>query len=210
MNLTDNIILITDGIRLDVQNLTDIEAFVFCIREQFPKLNVLINNAGISKPEDLTSGLSDVSVMQSIIKTNIVGVLHLTVLLLPTLKQQPHSIIITTTSDLAFVPISPYPTYCATKAFLHSWLQSPRVQLRETCVDVLELIPTYVQTELGGAIQANDPAAMPLADFIAEVMQIFSTPNPPHSEILVERSKAYRFAERNGDYEQVFASRNHQ
>lgn len=62
-------------------------------------------------------------------------------------------------------------------------------------MEVLELAPTYVQTELGGASQATDPAAMPLADFIAEVMQILSTPNPPHGEILVERSKAYRAAD---------------
>jgi uncharacterized oxidoreductase len=178
------------------------------LREQFPQLNVLINNAGISKPEDLTSDLIDFSVTQSIVETNILGVLHLTALLIPTLKQQPHSTIVATTSDLAFVPLSPYPTYCATKAFLHSWLQSLRVQLRETSVKVLEVVPTYVQTELGGPRQASDPAAMPLADYIAEVMQILSTPNPPHGEILVERSKAYRFAERNGDYEQMFASRN--
>lgn len=198
------------GIQLDVQDSTDIKAFASRIRKQFPKLNVLLNNAGVSKSEDLTSDSIDFSVMQSTIQTNIFGVLHLTALLLPTLKQQPHSTIITTTSDLAFVPLSPYPTYCATKAFLHSWLQSLRVQLQETSVEVLELAPTYVQTELGGASQATDPAAMPLADFIAEVMQLLSTPNPPHGEILVNRSKAYRFAERNGDYEQIFASRNQQ
>jgi uncharacterized oxidoreductase len=196
------------GIQLDVQDPTDIEAFASRIREQFPQLNVLINNAGISKTEDLTSDSIDFSVMQSTIQTNILGVLHLTALLLPTLKQQPQSTVITTTSGLAFVPLSPYPTYCATKAFLHSWLQSLRIQLRETTVEVLELAPPYVQTELGGASQAIDPVAMPLADYIAEVMQILSTPNPPHGEILVERSKVYRFAERNGEYERVFASQN--
>ena len=192
------------------QDPADIEAFASHIRAQVPKLNVLINNAGIAKAEDLTSDLTDLSVMQSTIQTNIIGVLHLTAALLPTLKQQSHSTIITTTSDLAFVPMSGFPTYCASKAFLHSWLQSLRVQLRETSVEVLELAPTYVQTKLGGSSQATDPAAMPLADFIAEVMQILSTPNPPHGEILVNRAKAYRFAERNGDYEQRFASRNEQ
>lgn len=198
------------GIQLDVQDPTDIEAFASQIREQFPKLNVLINNAGMGKIEDLASDSIDVSVMQSTIQTNIVGVLHLTALLLPTLKQQPHSTIITTTSGLAFLPISPCPTYCANKAFLHSWLQSLRVQLRETSVEVLELAPLYVQTEFGGSSQATDPAAMPLADFIAEVMQLLSNPNPPQGEILVDRVKEARFAERNGDYEQVFASRNKQ
>jgi uncharacterized oxidoreductase len=196
------------GIQIDVQDSADIEAFASRIREQFPQLNVLINNAEISKPEDLTADSIDFSVMQSTIQTNILGVLHLTALLLPTLKQQPQSTVITTTSSLAFVPISPYPTYCATKAFLHSWLQLLRVQLRETAVEVLELAPPYVQTELGGSSQAIDPAAMSLADYVAEVMQILGTPNPPHGEILVDRSKVYRFAERNGEYDRVFASRN--
>ena len=66
-------------------------------------------------------------------------------------------------------------------------------QLRETSVEVLELAPPYVQTELGGPSQAIDPNAMPLANYIAEVMQNLSTPNPPHGEILVERVKSLRW-----------------
>lgn len=198
------------GIQLDVQDPTDIETFVSYIREQFPELNVLINNAGIAKMDDFASDSIDFSVMQSTIQTNIVGVLYLTALLLPTLKQQPHSTIVTTTSGVAFVPTTVSPTYCASKAFLHSWLQSLRFQLRETSVEVLELVPPYVRTELGGSSQATDPAAMPLAEFIAEVMQILSAPNPPHGEILVDRVKSFRFAERNGDYEQMFAQLNEQ
>lgn len=198
------------GIQLDVQDPTDIEAFASHIREQFPKLNVLISNAGIAKMEDFASDSIDFSVMQSTIQTNIVGVLYLTALLLPTLKQQPHSTIVTTTSGVAFVPTTVSPTYCASKAFLHSWLQSLRFQLRETSVEVLELVPPYVQTELSGPSQATDPAAMPLADFIAEVMQILGTPNPPHGEIIVNQVKSFRFAERNGDYEQMFAQLNEQ
>jgi short-subunit dehydrogenase involved in D-alanine esterification of teichoic acids len=80
---------------------------------------------------------------------NIVSVLHLTAALLPILKEHPNSTIITTTSGLAFVPRANFPTYCASKAFLHSWLQSLRFQLRETSVEVLEFAPAYVQTELG-------------------------------------------------------------
>ena len=66
------------GIQLDVQDSADIEAFASHIREQFPKLNVLINNAGIGKTEDLTLNPINFSVMQSTIQTNVVGVLHLT------------------------------------------------------------------------------------------------------------------------------------
>jgi uncharacterized oxidoreductase len=149
-------------------------------------------------------------VAQSIIHTNIISVLHLTAALLPTLKQQSSSTIVTTSSGLAFVPLAAFPTYCASKAFLHSWLQSLRFQLRETSVKVLELVPPYVQTELGGPSQATDPRAMPLADYIGEVMQVLSDRDLSHGEILVKCVKALRWAEKNDHYEQMFTALNGQ
>ncbi len=198
------------GVQLDVEDPRAVDAFAARIREQFPELNVLINNAGISRREDLTADTIDLSVARSIIHTNIIGVLHLTAALLPILKQQPNSTIITTSSGLAFVPRAVFPTYCASKAFLHSWLQSLRFQLRETSVEVLELAPPYVQTELAGPSQATDPDAMPLGDYIAEVMQVLSDPDPSHGEILVKRVRALRWAEKNGNYEQMFTALNEQ
>ena len=195
------------GIELDVLDTDAVDTFTVKIREQFPKLNVLINNAGISRQQDLTVS-TDISVSRAIIETNIISVLHLTAGLLPVLEKQPQSTIITTTSGLAFVPRGNFPTYCASKAFLHSWLQSLRVQLKETSVQVLELAPPYVQTELIGAEQAVDPAAMPLADYITEVMMLLAQPNLPQGEILVERVKYLRFAEKNGVYEKAFAMLN--
>lgn len=198
------------GMQLDVQDPAAVEAFAADIRGRFPGLNVLINNAGISRAEDLTAGIIDLSVARSIIHTNIVSVLQLTAALLPTLRQQPRATIVTTSSGLAFVPRANFPTYCASKAFLHSWLQSLRVQLRGTSVEVLELAPPYVQTELAGPGQLTDPAAMPLAEYIAEAIQILGGSTPPRGEILVERVKALRWAERNGEYDDKFAALNPQ
>lgn len=198
------------GLVLDVTDPAAIDRFAAEIRRRCPDLDVLINNAGISRAEDLTADPVDVSVPLSIIQTNIVGVIRLTAALLPVLKRQPHATIITTTSGLAFVPRSGYPTYCASKAFLHSWLQSLRAQLRDTSVDVLELAPPYVQTELVGPDQATDPRAMPLADYAVEVMQSLGGPTPPSGEILGARVEALRWAERNGVYDQTFAALNRQ
>jgi uncharacterized oxidoreductase len=190
------------GMQLDIADPRAIESITARVRQQFPKLNVLINNAGIQKSQDLTASDSAILDARSVIQTNIVGTLLMTAALLPMLKQQPNSTIITTSSGLAFVPRNNFPVYCATKAFLHSWLQSLRFQLTDTSVAVLELAPPYVQTEMIGANQAH---AMPLAEFIAEVMQLLGNPHPPRGEILVERVKALRWAEKNGDYEQKFA-----
>ncbi len=196
------------GMQVDVEDSDAVETFAAYVREQFPRLNVLINNAGIMATEDLGADTPDMSVSRSVIQTNIFSVVHLTAALLPILKHQPTSTIVTTTSGLAFVPIAANPTYCASKAFLHSWLQSLRFQLRDTPVKVIELAPPYVQTELSGAEQATDPHAMPLAEFIAEVMQLLEHPSPPRGEILVERVKELRWAEKGEDYERIFGALN--
>jgi|SRR3984957_9612652 len=196
------------GMQLDVEDPGALDAFAGRVQEQFPELNVLINNAGISRREDLTADIIDISVARSIIQTNVLSVLHLIAALLPILKLRPHSTIITTTSGLGFVPFAPFPTYCASKAFLHSWLQSLRFQLRETSVEVLELVPPYVQTQLSGPHQATDPHAMPLTDYVAEVMKNLGDADPSGGEILVERVKALRWAARSGNYERIFTANN--
>lgn len=196
------------GLALDLTDPRAIEAFAAEVRARFPDLNVLFNNAGISGTEDLAADTVDLTLAESIVGTNIVSVLQLTAALLPALRRRPSATIVTTTSGLAFVPIAPYPTYCASKAFLHSWLQSLRVQLRDTSVEVLELIPPYVQTELSGPAQATDPHAMPLDEYVAEVIRVLEAGDLPNGEILVQRAMELREAERNGVYDGVFARRN--
>jgi uncharacterized oxidoreductase len=79
--------------------------------------------------------------------------------------------------------------------------------LRQTTTEVIELAPPYVQTELMGADRASDPRAMPLADFVKEVMQILRT-QPGLTEICVERVKPLRFAAESGKFEEIFKGLN--
>lgn len=195
------------SLTLDIEDGDDFQRFVSEIKAEYPALNVLINNAGVMKPEDLKTGLDTLPVAESTIETNLLGPLRLTAALLPGLLAQPQATVMTVTSGLASVPLSMTPTYCATKAAIHSWTQSLRYQLRDTSVEVLEIAPPYVQTELMGAHQATDPNAMPLADYIAQTMTLLRNP-PPSGEILVERVKVLRFAEKNGNYDQVFQTVN--
>lgn len=196
------------GIAVDVQDPGGIETLRDEIEALFPDLDLLVNNAGISRGENWQGPSIDVEDALSIIETNIVGVVKLTAALLPVLHRQPAATILTTSSGLAFVPRANFPTYCASKAFLHSWLQSLRHQLRNSAIEVLELAPPYVQTELAGPGQASDPVAMPLADYIEEVMALLEQPAPSDGEILVERVKGLRTAERRGAYSQIYASLN--
>jgi len=109
-------------------------------------------------------------------------------------------------AGLAFIPLTATPTYNATKAALHSWTQSLRHQLRDTAVEVLELAPPGVATDLMPG-HAQNPASMPLADYTAEVMDLIERGETPRGEILVERVKPLRFAEADG-YQAVFEALN--
>ena len=190
---------------LDIESVPAIEAFADKLKADFPALNVVIHNAGIMRPETILDGQLDDA--EATIATNLLGPIRLNAALLPLLLQQPQATIMTVSSGLAFVPMAPTPTYCATKAAIHSYTQSLRYQLKDTSVGVLELIPPYVQTELMGARQASDPHAMPLPDFISEVMSILKD-RPEATEICVERVKPLRFAEAGGNYDGLYKSFN--
>jgi len=194
---------------LDVQDAREIKSFALRMAEQFPSLNVLINNAGIMKPGNLNQANVDVSAAESMIETNLVAPMRLTASLLPLLRKQPRATVMNVSSGLAFIPLAVTPTYCATKAAIHSYTQSLRYQLRDTSIEVMELIPPYVATELSGARQGSDPNAMPLADFITEVMGILRT-EPGAKEICVQRVLPLRFAARQegAKYEEQFLSLN--
>ncbi|MEO6006113.1 MAG: SDR family NAD(P)-dependent oxidoreductase [Opitutus sp.] len=191
------------AVALDIENPAAIRSFAEKLTRDFPALNAVIHNAGIMKFEDLLTQAGDVGIAEATIATNLLGPIRLNSALLPHLLKQSHATIITVTSGLAFVPMFPTPTYCATKAALHSWTQSLRFQLRDTAVEVLELAPPWVQTELMGETNATDPRAMPLDEFIAEVMQLLET-TPTPTEILVGRVKPLRFAEKSGDYDAFY------
>jgi uncharacterized oxidoreductase len=190
---------------LDIENGAAIPHFAAQLAKDYPHLNAVIHCAGIMRPENLKGGgLADA---EAIITTNLLGPIRLTAALLPLLLAQPRATVITISSGLAFVPMAITPTYCATKAAIHSYTQSLRFQLRDTAVQVVELIPPYVQTELMGAGQAADPRAMPLPEYIAETMNLLKT-SPEATEICVERVKPLRFAERNGNYDAFFKNFN--
>ena len=109
------------------------------------------------------------------IQTNLLGVIRVSAEFLPHLKNQQGATLLNVSSGLAFVPLAVFPVYCATKAAVHSFSLSLRQQLRDSKVKVIELIPPYVKTELGGitknAGNNGGPKPMPLDAFIAEAMK---------------------------------------
>jgi len=197
------------SLRLDLTRPKSIQTFVEQVREFYPTLNVLINNAGVMEPENLRETAGDLSTAENTVTTNLLGPIRLTASLLPLLEKQENAAIINVSSGLAFVPLAMTPTYCATKAGLHSFTQSLRYQLRETKVQVIELIPPYVATTLMGEQQASDPQAMPLEEFIAEAMEILRM-QPKAKEVNVKKVLPLRQAADDGEehFEQFFQQLN--
>jgi uncharacterized oxidoreductase len=189
---------------LDMTDGDAIVRFAGQMKRAYPALNAVILNAGMRTELVQSGGLADA---EAIVATNLLGPIRLTAALLPTLLSQPRAAIMTVSSGLAFVPLAVTPTYCATKAAIHSYTQSLRYQLQHTSVEVLELIPPYVQTELLGPGQLTDPNAVPLKDFISETMHILKH-SPRVTEICVERVKPLRHAEASGNYETFFKTFN--
>ncbi len=191
------------AVELDVADPASIAAVVPALLRDHPDLNVVVHNAGIMRVEKVADAkLTDA---EATVATNLLGPIRLTAALLPHLLTRPAATIVTVSSGLAFVPMTATPTYCATKAAIHSYSETLREQLKTTSVEVLEIAPPYVQTELMSPDQASDPHAMPLTDFITETMALIR--GGAKDEVIVARCMPMRTAEADGTYDDMFAAR---
>ena len=115
---------------LDQGDAADITRFAAELVDRYPDLNVLVNNAGIQRPEHLQLG--DVSAAEQTVAINLLGPIRLIAALLPSLLAKPQAAILNVSSALGFMPSALTPTYCATKAAVHNYTESLRFQLRDT------------------------------------------------------------------------------
>jgi len=140
----------------DVSDAKAIPALFEKVTKDFPKLNILINNAGIMRTINLHDQDGSLEDVTRELDTNLHGPIRMIKQFLTHLKKQPSGAIMNVSSGLAFVPLPLSPVYCATKAGLHSYTLSLRVQLKNTNVKVFELAPPATQTELLGDFMSED------------------------------------------------------
>jgi uncharacterized oxidoreductase len=171
---------------LDIEDPASIATVAKKLTSEYPKLNVLINNAGIMNIDNVSTTVDD-KLLVSTLTTNVMGPIRMTGALIEHLKRQPYAAVINTSSVLGFVPMAIAAVYSSTKAAMHSYTLSLRYKLKDTPVKVLEIAPPWVQTDLLGS--NNEPRAMPLADFIEETVRVLGTDT---DEVLVERAKPLR------------------
>ena len=133
----------------DLAREADRVSLVASVTRDFPQLDVIVNNAGIQRRVQLADQGPWLNAREEI-AINLEAPLHLSRLFTPHLLKQQHPAIINVTSGLAFAPLASVPVYCATKAALHSFTLSLRHQLSGTPIEVIEVLPPAVDTDLGG------------------------------------------------------------
>lgn len=150
-------------IQSDVSEVMAITRLYQRIASEFPGLNVLINNAGIMRKINLHTLPADLHDITREVEINLNGPIRMVVQFLPHLERQKRAAIVNVSSGLAFVPLAIAPVYCATKAAIHSFTQSLRLQLKTTNVTVVELAPPTTETALfKDGISISDAGVKPM------------------------------------------------
>lgn len=192
-------------VMIDTADSASITTATADVIARYPDLNVLLAMAGIMRAEDWTTPAFLTDAEQTVI-TNVLGPIRLIAALTEQLQSRPNAAIITVSSGLAHTPLRVTPTYNATKAAIHQLSESIRLQLGPAGVQVIELVPPSVQTDLMPG-QRDSDLAMGLGAFADEAMSLLERDSNAH-EILVENVKFLRFPEVRGDYDQVVATLN--
>ncbi|MDP9799589.1 putative oxidoreductase [Catenuloplanes nepalensis] len=188
-------------VAVDVTDPDSITAAATRVVAAHPELNVLVTMAGIMRPEDLRTP-AFLPTAEALVETNVYGTIRLVAALTPHLLTRPDATIMTVSSAFGFVPWHVTPTYSGTKAFVHSYTQGLREQLRGTGVRVVELVPSGVRTDLMG--QGANPAIPSVDEFLDQVFALLGA-HPSADEIVVDAVRFYRDAEREGRYADAYA-----
>jgi len=158
-----------ETIRADVGKEADRVALAKEVIDRFPKLNVLVNNAGVQHRSRFADDATPWSEREKEIAINFAAPVHLTTLFVPHLSKQKDAAIVNVTSGLAFVPGVFAPVYCATKAAMHSLSVTLRHDLKPKSIEVIEIIPPMVNTDLGG--KGLHDEGVPLNEFADAIFE---------------------------------------
>jgi len=131
----------------DVSDAGSIKSLFDAVITKFGNLDVLINNAGIMRNLNMNEA-RDLNDVTREIEINLNGPVRMIQQFLPHLKTRKEAAIVNVSSGLAFIPYPIAPVYCATKAAIHSFTQSLRIQLEGSGIRVIELAPPAVETPL--------------------------------------------------------------
>ncbi|GAA3333520.1 SDR family oxidoreductase [Curtobacterium citreum] len=191
-----------DAVVIDVTDPLSVLAARDQVLRAHPDLDLVVTMSGVMEQEDLRDP-GHIAQAEHSIAVNLLGTIRVIDAFTPHLLEQGHGDLLTVTSGIGFMPFPLMPTYGATKAAVHSYSESLRAQLAGTGVGVTELVPPAVAT--AGQEKVN-PNALPLDAFLDEVISLL-VQEPTPGEIVVERARPLRWAERDGSYDSMLAQR---
>lgn len=140
----------TSYIVCDIEDAQEVDRVVSQLEQDFGKINILVNNAGVCLPADLSAGSAAYTNAVKEFEVNFFSVVRLTEKLLPILSLNEEAAVINVSSGVALTPVYRAATYSASKAAAHSYTQSLRLELElnRPQVKVFEVMPGYVETEM--------------------------------------------------------------
>jgi len=144
---------------VDLAQAAAVDALISWATTQKPAIDVLINNAGLG---DLGAvATSDPVKIDAMMRVNVVALTRLTRGLLPAMIAQKRGAILNVSSSAGFLPMPNFAVYAATKAYVTSFSEALRCELRGSGVGVTALCPGPVRTEFTEVAQraATGPAS---------------------------------------------------
>src|SRR6266700_65045 len=154
-------------IQSDVADPAQIAALATRVKAGFPRLDVLMNNAGIMLYKNLKAPASDLAGLTAEMNINVGGVIGMTSAFIDILTTNKGTVI-NVSSGLAFVPLPAAPIYCATKAAIHSYTLSLRFQLEANSVEVVEIMPPAVKTDMTTELVEGGASVMSTEDLVKQ------------------------------------------
>ena len=183
-----------DTVQIDVTDQASVDRARDTILTSHPDLDTIVTMSGVLLIEDLRDP-AHFATAQQIIDVNVLGTIRVVDAFTPHLIGRGAGTFVTVSSGIGFLPFPLMATYGASKAAVHAYSESLRAQLDGTGVEVAELVPPAVATTEEN--QKRNPAALPLVDYVAEVMELIAA-EPTPKEILVKGVQMHRWAERDG------------
>ena len=132
---------------IDLTHDERIETFASWLEKENVQVNFLINNAGMGDRGRFAA--SEWSKVRSMIELNIVSLTRLTHRLLPMLREGGRGAILNVSSIAGLIPLPDMSVYAATKAYVNSFSDGLRMELRDTGVSVTAVLPGPADTEFG-------------------------------------------------------------
>ena len=181
------------AIQSDVADAAQIAALAARVKTDFPKLDVLMNYAGVMLYKNLRAPAADLAGLMAEVNINVGGVIGMTSAFIDILTANQGTVI-NVSSALAFVPLPAAPIYSATKAAIHSYTQSLRFQLEESGVEVIELMPPAVKTDLTADLPEGEGITLITTDEL--VKQSFASLKSGALEVRPGQAKQLAFMRR--------------